>query len=109
MNYTMTKEDDVFVAQCLDIDVASDGGTEQEALDNLLEALALRLKMSAAAASASVDETVAYCEASNRRIDKMEASAPRHDVLSELLAQIDPNKPMPEVMAWEPVGKERLD
>jgi len=109
MNYTMTKEDGVFVAQCLDIDVASDGGTEQEALENLLEALALRLEMSAAAASASVDEAVAYCAASNRRIDEMEASAPRREMLNELLARIDPSRPMPEVMAWAPVGKERLD
>jgi hypothetical protein len=31
----------MFVAQCLDIDVASQGETEQEALDSLKEALVL--------------------------------------------------------------------
>ena len=34
-------EGDVFVARCLDIEVASDGVTEQEALSNLREALEL--------------------------------------------------------------------
>lgn len=38
---TVTREDDIFVAQCLDVDVASQGETEQEALDNLTEALEL--------------------------------------------------------------------
>lgn len=34
-------EADGFVAQCLDVDVASDGDTEQEALANVREALEL--------------------------------------------------------------------
>lgn len=34
-------EGDAFVARCLDVDVASDGPTEQEAVENLREALAL--------------------------------------------------------------------
>jgi len=38
------KEDNVFVAQCAEIDVASDGETEQEALANLREALELYLE-----------------------------------------------------------------
>jgi len=35
------KEGDWYVAQCLQIDVASQGETEEEALDNLSEALRL--------------------------------------------------------------------
>ena len=34
-------EADGFVAQCLDVNVASDGDTEQEALSNIREALEL--------------------------------------------------------------------
>ena len=35
------QEDDWFIAQCLDVDVASQGETEQVALTNLSEALEL--------------------------------------------------------------------
>jgi hypothetical protein len=39
--YIVTEEDGQFVALCLDVDVASDGPTEAEAVANLREALAL--------------------------------------------------------------------
>ena len=35
------KEDDWFIAQCLDVDVASQGKTQDQALSNLREALEL--------------------------------------------------------------------
>jgi len=35
------REDDIFVAHCLDVDVASQGASEEEALANLQEALEL--------------------------------------------------------------------
>ncbi|MCS7300970.1 MAG: type II toxin-antitoxin system HicB family antitoxin [Fimbriimonadales bacterium] len=35
------QEGDLYVAQCLEVDVASQGATEQEALNNLREALEL--------------------------------------------------------------------
>jgi predicted RNase H-like HicB family nuclease len=35
------REGDGYVAQCLNVDVASDGATEEEARDNLREALEL--------------------------------------------------------------------
>jgi len=35
------REGDWFVAQCLEVDVASQGRTEEEALENLKEALSL--------------------------------------------------------------------
>lgn len=38
---SIMQEGDWYVAQCLDVDVASQGETEEEALDNLGEALAL--------------------------------------------------------------------
>jgi predicted RNase H-like HicB family nuclease len=38
------KEDDVFIAQCAEIDVASHGSTEEDALANLREALELYLE-----------------------------------------------------------------
>ncbi len=37
----ITREGDWFVAQCLEVDVASQGRTEEEALDNLKESLSL--------------------------------------------------------------------
>ncbi len=41
---TVWQEGEWFVAQCLDIDVASQGKTEQEALENLREALELHFE-----------------------------------------------------------------
>lgn len=38
---SLTREGDWVVAQCLDVDVASQGRSEEEALANLKEALAL--------------------------------------------------------------------
>jgi len=45
MRYTasLTSEGRLFVAQCLEVDVASQGATEDEALTNLREALELYL------------------------------------------------------------------
>ncbi len=40
-NATVWQEGEWFVAQCLEVDVASQGATEAEALDNLSEALEL--------------------------------------------------------------------
>jgi predicted RNase H-like HicB family nuclease len=40
-NYVVTKENGVFVARCPDLGLASRGATEQEAIENLQEALAL--------------------------------------------------------------------
>jgi predicted RNase H-like HicB family nuclease len=41
---TVWKEGDLFVAQCLDVDIASQGGTEEAALSNLKEALELHFE-----------------------------------------------------------------
>jgi predicted RNase H-like HicB family nuclease len=41
LNAVVWQEDKWFVAQCLEIDVASQGATEAEALENLREALTL--------------------------------------------------------------------
>jgi predicted RNase H-like HicB family nuclease len=38
---SLVKEGEWFVAQCLEVDVASQGETEQKAIDNLREALEL--------------------------------------------------------------------
>ena len=38
------REDDMFIAQCLEFDVASQGHTVEEALDNLREAVELFLE-----------------------------------------------------------------
>lgn len=40
-NASVTREGDWFVAQCLEVDVASQGETEEQALANLREALEL--------------------------------------------------------------------
>lgn len=39
--YLVYREGEHFVSQCLNVDVSSFGGTEQEAVDNLREALDL--------------------------------------------------------------------
>lgn len=41
LNYVVLPDDGVFVARCLNVEVASDGPTEQEAVANLQEALEL--------------------------------------------------------------------
>jgi predicted RNase H-like HicB family nuclease len=40
----VTKEGDLYVAQCLEVDVASQGATFEEAMANLQEALELRFE-----------------------------------------------------------------
>lgn len=40
-NYVVVKKDGVFIAQCPDLDLECRGATEQEAVANLEEALAL--------------------------------------------------------------------
>ena len=41
---SVCKEEDLFVAQCLEVDVASQGKSEHEALANLREALELHFE-----------------------------------------------------------------
>lgn len=41
LTVAVTHEDPWFVARCLEVDVASQGGTSEEALENLKEALEL--------------------------------------------------------------------
>lgn len=48
------KEGDWFVAQCLEVDVASQGETEAEALENLKEALELHFEPPVATRPAKV-------------------------------------------------------
>ena len=44
LRYVVSAQDGAFVAQCLDVDVASEGDTEDEAVANLKEALELRFE-----------------------------------------------------------------
>jgi predicted RNase H-like HicB family nuclease len=41
MHYVTWEEDGAFVAQCLDVDIASEGDTQDQAIANLKEALEL--------------------------------------------------------------------
>jgi predicted RNase H-like HicB family nuclease len=41
LNYVTWEEDGAFVAQCLNVDIASEGDTQDEAIANLKEALEL--------------------------------------------------------------------
>jgi predicted RNase H-like HicB family nuclease len=43
-SYTVTQEGDLFVAQCLEVDVASQGESPDEAVANLREALELHFE-----------------------------------------------------------------
>ena len=51
---SLWREGDWFVAQCLDVDVASQGRTEDEALANLKQALGLHFEDPRASATPSV-------------------------------------------------------
>ena len=51
---SLWREGDWFVAQCLDVDVASQGRSEEEALANLREALALHFEPPRATAQPDV-------------------------------------------------------
>ena len=42
---TVWQEGDLYVSQCLKVDIASQGATEEEALENLKEALALHFEL----------------------------------------------------------------
>ena len=42
---SVVQDDDVYISQCLDYDVASQGSTKQEALDNIKEAVSLFLEL----------------------------------------------------------------
>jgi len=56
IKYEVYPEDGIFVARCLDIDVASDGDTEEEALANLREAIELFFERNAEAAFRASEE-----------------------------------------------------
>jgi predicted RNase H-like HicB family nuclease len=51
---SITQEDDMFVAQCLEVDVASQGTTADEALGNLREALELHFEPPVATAASMI-------------------------------------------------------
>ncbi|MGA7524325.1 MAG: type II toxin-antitoxin system HicB family antitoxin [Acidobacteriaceae bacterium] len=51
---TVWREGDWYVAQCLEVDVASQGETEEEALSNLKEALELHLEPPLATRAAEI-------------------------------------------------------
>jgi predicted RNase H-like HicB family nuclease len=42
--YSITQEDDLYIAQCLEVDVASQGASPDEAVANLREALELHFE-----------------------------------------------------------------
>ena len=50
----LTKEGNWFVAQCVEVDVASQGETEEEALQNLKEALELHFEEPTATRTPSI-------------------------------------------------------
>jgi predicted RNase H-like HicB family nuclease len=49
IKYEVYPEDGMFIARCLDIDVASDGATDAEAVANLREAIELYFERNAEA------------------------------------------------------------
>ena len=44
LTFKVEPEGDIFVAQCLDVDIASDGLTREEAIANLQEAMTLHFE-----------------------------------------------------------------
>jgi len=47
IKYEVYPEDGIFIARCLDLDVASDGATDEEAVANLREAIELYFERNA--------------------------------------------------------------
>lgn len=62
----VTPEDDMFVAQCIEVDVVSQGNTVEEALANLKEALELYFEDSDAQPAAA--PIIAPVEVQRRRV-----------------------------------------
>jgi predicted RNase H-like HicB family nuclease len=56
MNYVIYREDEFFVAQCLNVDVSSFGSTREEAVANLKEAVELYFEGETAGGFSSVSE-----------------------------------------------------
>ena len=42
---SIVQDDDVYISHCLDYDIASQGSTKQEAVDNIKEAVSLFLEL----------------------------------------------------------------
>ncbi len=42
---SIVQDDDVYISHCLDYDIASQGSTKQEAIDNIKEAVSLFLEV----------------------------------------------------------------
>lgn len=55
IKYEVYPEDGIFVARCLDLDVASDGASDEEAVANLREAVELYFERNAEAALQALD------------------------------------------------------
>ena len=45
---SVVQDDDVYISHCLDYDIASQGSTKQEAIDNIKEAVSLFLEVGVA-------------------------------------------------------------
>jgi predicted RNase H-like HicB family nuclease len=60
---SISKEGDWYVAQCLEVDVASQGKTEAEALENLREALELHFEAPRAKVAPRVEKIEADIDA----------------------------------------------
>ena len=60
---SVSREEDWYVAQCLEVDVASQGETESEALENLREALELHFEPPRATAAPRVKKVEADIDA----------------------------------------------
>jgi predicted RNase H-like HicB family nuclease len=59
----VTREGSLFVAQCLDVDVAGQGASEEEALSNLQEAIELHFESPRATAAPQVRKVRAEIDA----------------------------------------------
>lgn len=55
IKYEVYPEGDIFIARCLDLDVASDGASDEEAVANLREAIELYFERHAEAAMPGLD------------------------------------------------------
>lgn len=56
IKYEVYPENGIFIARCLDIEVASDGASETEALENLREAIELYFERNAEALISHTEE-----------------------------------------------------
>ena len=58
---SIVQDDDIYISHCLDYDIASQGSTKQEAIDNIKEAVSLFLEVASPKGNPESARTARAC------------------------------------------------